>query len=256
MRRVRKHLKIISVLLLLSIGVALGLHSLRGNTYDGLTTHEWLLVLSSGDGKRADVAAGVLRKIPKEELHPVLREWMSASESKLRKIVREWLTKQSLVDLSFASPESKRAAAYDALAFLGPDATALIPELRITVNRRDTPDIFNAAFALVAIGPEGRAVVEQIPATNGLKADLVRAAAAGLLKERDAAAQMAQWKNLSVREVRWMRARFNRNVLEASYRNWQRRNGGLEHVLTDTPPPKHLGAGSSVTNLRPASVAE
>ena len=127
-------------------------------SYQGKTLGEWLKSLDNHPIQFLELepmpnqpAVDAFRAIGSNAI-PGLRAELEAKDSKLKKILTQWLEKQSLIKVQLTPAEVRYSRAVGACEALGPVAKMLIPELSAVLNSGYDPA--REAHALAAIGPE------------------------------------------------------------------------------------------------------
>jgi hypothetical protein len=182
--------------------------------YRWVTTRQWLAMLPSG-GFRGNHAVVAIRGTPKEKLFPVIREWMAATNP-ASQWQEDFLSRLRIVPV--LSPARKRVAAYMAVAVLGPEAKALIPELRQSLLSASSSNTFDAAFALLTIGPIGQATIAEVTLTNSEKAQFAKAATASMLLQPSVNVALLDWPGQTAEDINRLRCIFNLKCLAERFR--------------------------------------
>jgi hypothetical protein len=194
--------------------VMLSAWAILSNPYRWLTTRQWLSMLPSG-GFRAKHAVIAIRRTPKEQLFPVIRDWMTTTNT-FNAQQPAIVSKLSIFPI--LSPERRRFAAYHALAVLGPEAKPFVPELKAVLFSSNSPNTFDAAFALLTTGSEGQAVIAEITTTNSEHAQFVKAATADMLMRPGVTSALLNWQAQSAEDIARLRSIFNLKCLTAKSR--------------------------------------
>lgn len=174
------------------------------NPYSWFTTRQWLSMLSADDF-RANHASIAIRQVPKDNLFPILREWISETNS-----VPDspgLLSKLSIVPN--LPPDRKRRVACQAIVLLGPDASPMVPELSAVLFGPPSETLYDAAFALFVMGPGGQSIVAQVTITNSEQAQIAKIVVADMLAIPFVNAALQRWSAQSYEEIALIRVLFN-----------------------------------------------
>ena len=193
---------------------AFAVYAFWRDPYSWLTTRQWLSMLPSG-GFRADHAVIAIRRTPKDKLFPIIREWMSTTNT-FPSDGYDLLSKLSIVPT--LSTDRRRVAAYQAIAILGPEAKPFVPDLKAVLLGPPSPSTFDAAFALLVIGSEGQAIIAGITTADNEKAQIAKAATADMLTQRAVNAALQAWTTQTAYQVNRLRSIFNLKCAMANFR--------------------------------------